>query len=62
MIVEPIGTPAGLDRTMAPARERIGELLATYSPDQLKVLFDYVARAADAYQVSVEHLRTASAP
>ncbi|MEW2176827.1 hypothetical protein AB0890_10905 [Streptomyces sp. NPDC005406] len=59
VIVEPVGKPAGLDRAMAPARQRIGELLADYTPEQLAVLFDYFARASDAYQAAVEELRTA---
>ncbi|TMR89257.1 MarR family transcriptional regulator [Nonomuraea basaltis] len=58
VIVEPIGKPAELDRVMAPARQKIGELLAGYPPEQRDVLFDYFARAADAYQQAAEHLRT----
>ncbi|MFF4341318.1 MarR family winged helix-turn-helix transcriptional regulator [Kitasatospora sp. NPDC001540] len=57
VIVEPVGKPAGLDQAMAPARARIGELLADYDTDQLTVLFDYFARAADAYQAAAEQLR-----
>ncbi|THA76137.1 MarR family transcriptional regulator [Streptomyces sp. A0642] len=58
VIVEPIGKPAGLDEVMTPARRRIGELLAGYTPEQLAVLFDYFARASDAYQAAAEHLRS----
>ncbi|MFF1907419.1 MarR family winged helix-turn-helix transcriptional regulator [Kitasatospora sp. NPDC058218] len=61
VIVEPIGKPADLDRVMAPARQRIGELLRGYSPEQLEVLFDYFARATDAYQEAAEQLRTYNA-
>ncbi|WUC68530.1 MarR family transcriptional regulator [Streptomyces sp. NBC_00667] len=57
VIVEPVGKPAGLDEAMAPARQRIGELLSGYTPEQLAVLFDYFARAADAYQDAAEQLR-----
>ncbi|WP_234322922.1 MarR family winged helix-turn-helix transcriptional regulator [Streptomyces sp. NRRL S-350] len=57
VIVEPVGKPAGLDEAMAPARRRIGELLGGYTPEQLEVLFDYFARAADAYQAAAEQLR-----
>ncbi|MER6301298.1 MarR family transcriptional regulator [Kitasatospora sp. NPDC001539] len=60
VIVEPVGRPAALDEAMAPARQRIGELLAGYSPEQREVLFDYFARAADAYQAAVEELRESS--
>ncbi|MGW1129024.1 MarR family winged helix-turn-helix transcriptional regulator [Streptomyces sp. NPDC002526] len=59
VIVEPVGKPAGLDEAMAPARKRIGELFAGYTPDQLAVLFDYFARASDAYQAAAEQLRGA---
>ncbi|MEF9886909.1 MarR family transcriptional regulator [Streptomyces sp. P9-A4] len=61
VIVEPIGKPADLDRVMTPARQRIGQLLRGYSPEQLEVLFDYFARAADAYQEAAEQLRTHNA-
>ncbi|WTV52025.1 MarR family transcriptional regulator [Kitasatospora sp. NBC_00039] len=61
VIVEPIGKPADLDRVMAPARQRIGELLRGYSPEQLEVLFDYFARATDAYQEAAEQLRSHNA-
>lgn len=61
VIVEPIGKPADLDRVMAPARQRIGELLRGYSPEQFEVLFDYFARATDAYQEAAEQLRDRNA-
>lgn len=61
VIVEPIGKPADLDRVMTPARQRIGQLLRGYSPEQLEVLFDYFARATDAYQEAAEQLRTHNA-
>lgn len=56
VIVQPVGRPAELDRVMAPARERIGQILAGYSPEQRDVLFDYFARAARAYQETAEDL------
>ncbi|MFF7358596.1 MarR family winged helix-turn-helix transcriptional regulator [Streptomyces filipinensis] len=59
VIVEPVGEPADLDRVMAPARQKIGEILGDYSPEQLDVLFDYFTRAATAYQVAAEQLRSA---
>ncbi|KJY30326.1 MarR family transcriptional regulator [Streptomyces sp. NRRL S-495] len=58
VIVEPLGGPADLDRVMDPARRRIGEILGGYSPEQLETLFDYFARAAEAYRESAEQLRT----
>lgn len=56
VIVEPIGRPARLDDVMAPARQKIGDILAGYSADQLDTLFDYFTRAAQAYQEAAEHL------
>ncbi|MFE6888120.1 MarR family winged helix-turn-helix transcriptional regulator [Streptomyces sp. NPDC057694] len=58
VIVEPTGSPADLDRIMAPARQRIGEILTGYSPEQLDVLFDYFTRATEAYQETAEQLRS----
>jgi DNA-binding MarR family transcriptional regulator len=55
--VQPVGEPADLDRVMAPARQKIGQILGGYAPDQLDVLFDYFARAAEAYQEAAEELR-----
>jgi DNA-binding MarR family transcriptional regulator len=57
VIVEPIGKPAQLDAVMAPARQKIGEILAGYSAEQLDTLFDYFTRAARAYQEAGEQLR-----
>ncbi|MET7477522.1 MarR family transcriptional regulator [Streptomyces sp. NPDC005648] len=57
VIVEPAGTPAALDKALAPARQRIAEILAGYTPDQLDVLYDYFTRATEAYQETAEQLR-----
>ncbi|MGV9278442.1 MarR family winged helix-turn-helix transcriptional regulator [Streptomyces griseosporeus] len=57
IVVEPVAGPADLDRVMAPAREKIGEILHGYGPDQLDVLFDYFTRSAAAYQEAAEDLR-----
>ncbi|WP_431955023.1 MarR family winged helix-turn-helix transcriptional regulator [Nocardia lijiangensis] len=56
--VEPVETPAELDRVLAPARRRIGEIIAGYEPEQRELLFDYFRRAADAYFEATEELRT----
>lgn len=56
VIVEPIAQPARLDEVLAPARRRIGEIIAGYPPEQRAVLFDYFARAARAYQEAAEEL------
>ncbi|GLW70840.1 MarR family transcriptional regulator [Kitasatospora phosalacinea] len=57
VIVEPVGRPAELDRVLAPARRRLGELLGSYPPEQRAVLFDYFARATEAYREAAEQLR-----
>ncbi|MDI3423602.1 MarR family winged helix-turn-helix transcriptional regulator [Streptomyces luteolus] len=56
--VEPVSEPADLDRVMAPARQRIGDILGGYTPEQLEVLFDYFTRATEAYRESAEQLRS----
>ncbi|WP_234331998.1 MarR family winged helix-turn-helix transcriptional regulator [Streptomyces sp. NRRL S-87] len=57
VLVEPVGAPAELDRVMAPARQRIAQILGDYSPEQLRVLFDYFTRATAAYQEAADQLR-----
>ncbi|WP_235995281.1 MarR family winged helix-turn-helix transcriptional regulator [Nonomuraea montanisoli] len=57
VIVEVVGKPARLDEVMAPARERVGEIIRGYTPEQLDVLFDYFSRAAAAYQEATDDLR-----
>ncbi|WP_066941836.1 MarR family winged helix-turn-helix transcriptional regulator [Microtetraspora fusca] len=49
IIVELVARPGGLDEVLAPARQKIGAIVQGYSPEQQAVLFDYFARAADAY-------------
>ncbi|TQS19740.1 MarR family transcriptional regulator [Microbispora sp. KK1-11] len=49
VIVELVAGPGGLDEALAPARQKIGAVVQGYAPDQQAVLFDYFARAADAY-------------
>lgn len=56
VIVEPVGRPADLDRVLDPARRRIGEILGGYTPEQLTVLFDYFARAAEAHREAADEL------
>jgi DNA-binding MarR family transcriptional regulator len=56
VIVEPIGRPAQLDAVMAPARQKVGEIIAGYSAEQLDTLFDYFTRATRAYQDAGEQL------
>ncbi|MFC8800154.1 MarR family winged helix-turn-helix transcriptional regulator [Promicromonospora sp. NPDC057138] len=56
VIVEPVGKPAQLDEVMAPARQKIGGILAGYSAEQRDLLFDYFDRAAQAYQDAAEQI------
>lgn len=60
VIVEPVGRPARLDEVLAPARQKIGEIIGGYSPEEREVLFDYFARAAGAYQDAAEELNAPS--
>ncbi|MQY04707.1 MarR family winged helix-turn-helix transcriptional regulator [Actinomadura macrotermitis] len=57
VIVEPVGRPADLDRVLAPVRRRVGDIIGSYPPEQQAVLFDYFARAAEAYQEAADELR-----
>ncbi|MCZ4557888.1 DNA-binding MarR family transcriptional regulator [Rhodococcus sp. PvR044] len=56
VIVEPIDSPADLDAVLAPARRRIGDIVASYTPQQRELLFDYFARASEAFQLSVDEI------
>jgi DNA-binding MarR family transcriptional regulator len=58
VIVEPIGAPARLDRVLAPARQAVGEIISGYTEEQREVLFDYFARAAQAYRQAAEQIPT----
>ncbi|MET8773474.1 MarR family transcriptional regulator [Nocardia sp. NPDC004654] len=55
--VKLVETPAELDRVLAPARRRVGEIIAGYAPEQRELLFDYFCKAADAYFEATEELR-----
>ncbi|WP_433477278.1 MarR family winged helix-turn-helix transcriptional regulator [Spirillospora sp. CA-142024] len=57
VIVEPVAAPAELDRVMAPARKRIGEIVGGYTDEQRAVLFDYFERAATAFREAADDLR-----
>ncbi|WP_314613283.1 MarR family winged helix-turn-helix transcriptional regulator [Streptomyces stackebrandtii] len=51
---------AGVEAAVGPARKRIGEVLAGYTPDQLDLLFDYFSRAAPAFREATEEIRAAT--
>lgn len=58
IMLEPTGpATTGLGGVVDPARREIGELFASYSPEQLATLFDYFTRAADAYHRATTELR-----
>ncbi|MBV8932261.1 MAG: MarR family transcriptional regulator [Kutzneria sp.] len=50
-----------VDAVVGPARQYIGDILASYTPDQLEVLFDYFARAAPAFHKATAEIRQNSA-
>ena len=54
LIVEPVGQPGELDAVMAPARDRIGDIISGYTPAQRATLFDYFTRATEAFQQATE--------
>jgi DNA-binding MarR family transcriptional regulator len=63
VVVEPTPTPAvDLDPILAPARERIGALIAEYSEDEIRVLFDFFAKAAPAFEQAATEIRRQSPP
>lgn len=51
---------AGIEEVVAPARRRVADVLAHYSPQELDVLFDYFARAAPAYREATREIREAT--
>ncbi|MBB6349575.1 MarR family winged helix-turn-helix transcriptional regulator [Nonomuraea muscovyensis] len=59
VIVETTGQPEGLDEVLAGTRRRIGEVLGSYSEDELATLFDYFGRAATAYREATDELISA---
>lgn len=55
--VEPTGKPVALDDVLDPARRLVGDIFQSYSAEELATLFDYFARAAEAYEQATEQLR-----
>ncbi|MGW2485927.1 MarR family winged helix-turn-helix transcriptional regulator [Streptomyces sp. NPDC001606] len=63
VIVEPV--PDALTRieeVVGPARRHIAEVLARYTPEQRRLLFDYFEHAAPAFRAATEEIRKAMAP
>lgn len=48
---------AGVEAAVGPARRRIAEVLAGYTPEQRELLFDYFRRAAPAFREATEAIR-----
>jgi DNA-binding MarR family transcriptional regulator len=58
VVVEPIPDPAvDLDTILAPVRQRIAALFGDYSADEVRVLFDYFAKAAPAFEEAATEIR-----
>jgi DNA-binding MarR family transcriptional regulator len=60
VIVEPAEAPPagdGIERAVDSARRRVGEVLQSFPPDQLAVLFDYFGRAAEAFLEATRELQ-----
>ncbi|MFB7463483.1 MarR family winged helix-turn-helix transcriptional regulator [Streptomyces sp. NPDC056224] len=61
VVVEAVaGTSAEVEAVVGPARRRIADVLAGYTPEQLDVLFDYFTRAAPAFREATEEIRAAT--
>ncbi|NUT46357.1 MAG: MarR family transcriptional regulator [Saccharothrix sp.] len=61
VLVEPVPDAlAGVEELVGPARRRIADVLASYNPQELDVLFDYFARAAPAYREATREIREAT--
>ncbi|MGY0499018.1 hypothetical protein ACWZHB_11035 [Nocardia sp. FBN12] len=44
---------------LTPARRKIGDIIGGYTPEQRESLFDYFARAADAFQQAATEIGAA---
>jgi DNA-binding MarR family transcriptional regulator len=57
VVVEPAEPSAEMEAALVPARTRLGEIFAAFSPEQLETLFSYFGQAADAYLEAAKELR-----
>ncbi|CAL9646104.1 hypothetical protein SUDANB19_06453 [Streptomyces sp. enrichment culture] len=61
VIVEPVPDALGrIEETVEPARRHIAEVLARYTPEQRRLLFDYFTHAAPAFRAATEEIRKAA--
>lgn len=56
VLIEPIAQPGELERVLAPARRKVGEILLGYTPEQREVLFGYFERVGIAFQEAVDEI------
>lgn len=62
VLIEPVADAlSGIEDLVAPARRRLAEVLAHYSPQEQDVLFDYFTRAAPAYREATREIRETTA-
>ncbi|GGL22520.1 MarR family winged helix-turn-helix transcriptional regulator [Nocardia jinanensis] len=61
MVVASAATFPDIEDVVGPARRRIAEVLARYTPEQREVLFDYFTHAAPAYRAATEEIRARAA-
>ncbi len=58
VVVEPVPEALGrIDEVVTPARDRLADVLAAYTPEQLDVIFDYFERAAPAFREATQQIR-----
>lgn len=57
VLVEATETDLGLDEALAPAREKLGEVFADASPDEIAVLTEHFERATPAFHEAIETIR-----
>ncbi|MFF5532962.1 MarR family winged helix-turn-helix transcriptional regulator [Streptomyces cinerochromogenes] len=59
--VEPVPDAlARVEEVVGPARRRLAEVLAHYTPDQRALIFDYFIRGAPAFRAATEEIRAAA--
>ncbi|MET9696187.1 MarR family transcriptional regulator [Streptomyces sp. NPDC006529] len=61
VVVEAVpGSLAAVEHAVGPARRRVADVLAAYTPEQRDLIFDYFSRATPAFREATEEIRTAS--
>lgn len=60
VLVERVAGPpadAEVDELVSPARREVGAVIASYTDEQLEVLYDFFARATPAFRAATEEIR-----